>query len=54
MGRQATDPLANVEGAAEQIAYFQPLKKAYQAGRIPIEGAMAQVLSRITSGAYRN
>jgi hypothetical protein len=48
----AADPLANVEGAAEQIAHFQALKSAFQAGRIPFEGVMAQVLSRIAGNIY--
>jgi DNA-directed RNA polymerase alpha subunit len=48
----AADPLANVEGAAEQIAHFQTLKTVFQAGRISYEGAMARVLRRINGDVY--
>jgi hypothetical protein len=48
----AADPLANVEGAAEQIAHFQALKTVFQAGRISYEGAMAQVLGRLNREFY--
>jgi hypothetical protein len=48
----AADPLANVEGATEQIAHFQTLKKVFQEGRISYEGAMARVLRRINGDVY--